>query len=299
MDNKILDFYSKFSTFTYPGCYSAFLKSLPDNIEELGFLIRKQLIHRTTLRDGNTGSNSDLKYGNMDRIPWHRLKCDDDVLITASSMVAELLRLEDGFTLQRNVENKIIVTCRYVAVLTASILKSKGIPARVRAGFAPYFAEKSYDHWINQYWSFAKGRWVTIDVDGSLHDLDFNPYDVPDDKFDYAANTWLCLREKKLDPEKFVFAGDESGLKATIRAIFHDFHSLMNNEISYLFQPNFIANKFEELKEADFIEVDQLAELMLDPDANFSRLLDVWNSKKRFRLLNTPLIGDNDHEEIY
>lgn len=298
MNKEIQDFYLKFSTFTYPGCYLEFFNDLPIEVEEIGLLVRKQLIHRTTLRDGNTGSNSDLKYGDMNQVPWHRLKCDDDILMTASSMVAELLRLEDGFTLNRKVENKIIVTCRYTAVLMASILKSKGMPARARAGFAPYFADKSYDHWINQYWSLRWNKWITIDVDGSLHNLDFNPYDIPENKFDFAANTWLGLRKNNFDPEKFIFAGGEIGLKASIRAIFYDFHSLMNNEISYLFQPNFIAGKFDKLTEADFVEIDQLAELMLNPDENFNQLIEIWNNNKKFRLLNTPLTGDDDHEEI-
>lgn len=298
MHNEIQDFYLKFSTFTYPGCYREFLNNLPKEVEDIGLLVRKQIIHRTTLRDGNTGSNTDLKYGDMNRIAWHRLKCDDDILVTASSMIAELLRLEDGFTLNRKAENKIIVTCRYTSVLMSSILKSKGIPARSRSGFTSCFGGKSADHWINQYWNAQENRWVTIDVDGSLHSLDFNPYDIPENKFGFAANTWLGLRKKNIDPEEIVYAGGENGLKAAIRAIFYDFHSLMNNEISYLFQPSFIANKFNELTEDDFAEIDKLAELMLNPDKNFSQLFEIWNNNKRFRLLNTPLIGDDNHKEI-
>lgn len=298
MNKEILDFYLRFSTYTYPGCYRGFLENLPDEIERIGLLVRKQLIHRTTLRDGNTGSNSDLKYGDMDQVPWHRLRCDDDVLMTASAMIAELFRLEDGFVPNRKAGNKIIVTCRYTSVLMSSILKSKGIPARSRSGFTSCFGGRSADHWINQYWSSAESRWVSIDVDGSLHELGFDPYDIPKNKFDFAANTWLGLRKKILDPGNFVYAGGETGLRAAIRAVFYDFHSLMNNEISYLFQPNFIANKFDRLTEDDFAEIDELAELMLSPDENFSQLQEMWDSNKRFRLLNTPLIGDQNHDEI-
>ena len=46
-------------------------------------------------------------------------------------------------------EEKIVVTCRYVSVLMSAILKAKGIPARCRAGFAPYFQEGvSMDRWV-------------------------------------------------------------------------------------------------------------------------------------------------------
>ena len=69
MKKEILDHYLKFSAFTDPGCYKELLQNLPDNIREIGSLVRKQIIHRVTLRNGNTGSNKDHKYGDMDKIP--------------------------------------------------------------------------------------------------------------------------------------------------------------------------------------------------------------------------------------
>jgi transglutaminase-like putative cysteine protease len=87
-------------------------------------------------------------------------------------MLAELYRRDKkGFHHKRAESDKIILTCRYVSVLVASILKTKGIPCRVRSGFAPYFnlyGERAADHWINEYWNAKKERWVAIDVDGSL-----------------------------------------------------------------------------------------------------------------------------------
>jgi len=77
MDNKILNHYLQFSIFTNPGCYYNPLKKLPDNIKKIGLLVRKSVIHRTTLRDGNTGTNADLKYGDMTKVPWYQ-QCEDD-----------------------------------------------------------------------------------------------------------------------------------------------------------------------------------------------------------------------------
>lgn len=295
MNNKIIKHYLEFSTFTNPGCYLDFLKSLPGTLEDIGLLLRKQIIHRTTLQAGNIGTNKDLKYGDMTKFPWWRLRCDDDVLLTANAMIAELLRLNDKFYLDRKVEDKIIVTCRYVSVLMASILKSKGISTRVRSGFAPYFAENYSDHWINQYWNNKKNRWITIDVDGSLAKLDFNPYDIPNEEFYFASEAWLGIRQRTLKANKFVYAGGLNGLEASIRAIFYDFHSLMNNEITYTFQPSYVANKFTTLKETDLKEIDKLAELMMEPDKNFNALIETWENNKKFRILNSPLTDDSDH----
>jgi len=297
MDNKILNHYLEFGIFTNPGCYKEFLQNLPNDIKELGNLVCHQVIHRVTLKDGNTKANKDLRYGDMDKFPWHRLRCEDDVLPTAVSMIAELLRLDDkGFKKDRKVEDKIVVTCRYMAILMASILKSKGIPCRVRSGFAPYFFEGSWDHWINQYWDENRQKWITFDADGFFDSsIGFDQYDMPEEKFDWAANTWLGIRRGKLDANNFINAGGFKGLMPVLWAVFYDFHSLMNNEILYMQTPYYVANKFEKLNEKEFEEIDELAELMLDPDKNYDELVKIWNTKKKFRILNSPLIGDDSH----
>jgi len=297
MNEKILNHYLQFSTFTNPGCYKKILQSLPDDIKEIGLLIRKQIIHKVTLKNGNTGSNTDLRYGNMNEFPWWRLRCEDDILPTASAMISELMRLDNrGFVPDRATENKIIVTCRYISILMASILKSKGVPCRVRSGFASYFSglKGSHDHWINQYWDGKE--WITIDIDSCLENLGFDSFNIPKNKFDFAANTWLGIRKGKLNENNFINAGGFKGLMPVSWAIFYDFHSLMNNEIIYFHGPNYSRiSEFGKLKEDDLKEIDELAELMLNPDENFDELKENWETKKKFRILSGGLIGDKDH----
>ena len=297
MNEAALNHYLKVGTYTNPGCYTDFLQSLPNDISELGNLICHQVIHRVTLKNGNTNANADKKYGDMDAFPWHRLRCDDGTLLTAPAMIAELLRIDNrGLMPDRAVENKIVVTCRYVSVLISAILKAKGIPARSRSGFSPYCSPGvSGDHWINQYWNENENRWVSFDADGFYNDLEFNQFDIPDENFNWAAETWLGIRSGKIDGNKIVYASGVYGLKAAIRAVFYDFHSLMNNELSYNFQPQYISNKFEQLTEADFTQIDELAKLLIEPDNNFGKLLEVWHNEKKFRILNGTLLGDADH----
>ena len=297
MDKKIINHYLKFSTFTNPGYYKKFLQSLPNDVKELGYMISHQIIHRVTLKEGNTKANKDMRYGDMNKYPWYRLRCEDDVLPTAVSMVAELLRLDDrGFLADRKVEDKIVVTCRFVAILLASILKSQGIPCRVRSGFAPYFFKGSHDHWINQYWHKKKQKWITFDGDGFFDStIGFDQYDIPKKKFDWAADTWLGIRKGKLKASNFIHASGFKGLLPALWAVFYDFHSLMNNEILYNQMPRYVYFKFDKLTEKDFEEIDALAELMLEPDKNFDKLIKIWNTKKKFRILNGPLVNDSDH----
>ena len=295
MNNKILKHYLEFSTFTYPGLYQDKLKNdLPEEIKEIGLLVRKNFIHRTTLSAGNTGTNADLKFGDMTKVPWWR-QPEDDILVTAGAMLAELYRRDErGFVNDREPKDKLVLTCRFVAIMIASILKSKGIPARVRSGNTPYFdmgelGNVSTDHWINQYWSERENRWITIDVDGSLSLKDkFDPYDMPNGKFDFPADAWLGIRAGKLDPKHFHNAKPENGAIVVLWSLFYDFHSLMNNEIIYIYGPagGYGGDeKFNKLTKEELEKIDNLARLMQKPDDNFDELVKIWETEKDFRLL--------------
>ena len=130
MDN-ILEFYKHTSLYTNYGPYEDYFKKLPDDIYVLAQLVNSQAIHRGTLIRSYYQKNDIYR-----AYPWYRYRCEDDILLTVPAMMAELFRLDSrGIVLDRKIENKIVVTCRYVSILMASILKSKGIPTRCRAGF--------------------------------------------------------------------------------------------------------------------------------------------------------------------
>lgn len=301
MNQKVLKHYLEFSTYTNPGLYKEKLKNdLPDGIQDIGLLVRKNIIHRKTLAAGNTGANADLKFGDIKQVPWYR-QPEDDILVTAAAMLAELYRRDPrGFVLDRKLENKLIVTCRYVTLLVASIFKSKGIPARVRSGNASYFdmgelGSISADHWINQYWKEPENRWVTVDVDASLSlKGDFDPYDMPEGKFDFPADAWLSIRAGKVDPNYFYNAKPERGALVVIWSLFYDYHSLMNNEIIYAYGPVLGKyGKFKDFPEKVLDRIDNLARLMRKPDDNFDELLKLWETDRELRLLTGGLLWDS------
>jgi hypothetical protein len=293
MNEQVLNHYQKYGLFTYPGLYEGYLKTLPDDVKEIGELLRKNFIHRTTLDAGNVWTNADLKYGDMTKVPWWR-QAEDDNLATTAAMLAEFFRRDPkGLTAERNVEDKLVLTCRYIAILMASILKAKGIPARVRSGFAGYFeGEKdAWDHWITQYWSTSEKRWVTIDIDGSWHRTGFNMYDIPNGKFDFAADAWIDVRQGKRDGTHFKNAGGFEDLVVISWELFHDLHCLMNNEIIYLHTPEIaMLNNFKKLPESKLKAIDELALLLQHPDENFDKLHHIWETNKEYRLLKGALL---------
>lgn len=306
INNEIKNFYLKTSIYTYYGEYKKYFISLPEDKIELSKLIATQVIHRTKLFRSYTNTVrkfEDEKYilAIKEEYPWQNYRLHDDILLTANSITAELFRLDNsGFTENRKIENKVVITCRYVACLLASILKAKNIPTRVRSGFAPYItSEKSVDHWICQYYSEKEERWISIDANDN-YKLDFNQWDIPKDKFYYAPQVWLDARKKQIDINKYVHGTHKTGLKMLAETLFYDFFSIMNEEISYLFIPVFISNdeKFKNLTDKDLLELDYLAELMLDIDKNFNELKLLFENNKKYRPINTPLLSDQDHLEI-
>lgn len=282
MENKeILEFYKKTSAYTDLGCYKDFAKNLPDNIEKLCLLQRKQIIHPITVIESLQGKN------NLD-VSETRLVFEDDIFPTACSMINELLRLDNNYSMNRKDKNTIYVTCRGQAILLAAILKAKGYSARVRSGFAPYIKYDGigHDHWITEYYSKDEKRWILVDPDMCLDEVKFNPFDMPREEFIFGAQAYLDLRNKKIKKTSILFASNPPtlGLKAAIRGLFYDFYSLMNQEGIFLHLPKYIKDKDFNLNENEYQELDKLATLLLEPNKNFKELQNIWNKEIKFRI---------------
>lgn len=301
INRKILDFYKKTSPYTELGLYKDFAKSLPDDIKELCLLQRNQIIHPFDLNNEEMRNDKNSFYGDMTKVNKTRLSYENDLFPTAQSIFAELLRRNANYSKDRDIKDKVHVCCREQAILLASILKAKGIPARVRSGFAKYVNttnQKAGDHWITEYYNDELKRWTLVDADMQFDEntlnefhIDFNLLDIPYDKFIFGAEAYLGIRKNKYKTEEIYYSSDPItlGLKATLRGLFFDFHSLMNDEIIFLHLPKYIQDKNLELTEEEYIELDELAMLMLNPDSNFEKLLEIWNNKLKFRIMSGGL----------
>ena len=294
---EILEFYKKTSLYTDLGLYTDFAKNLTNDINELCILQRMQIIHPFIFDDPNIRNQNKCFWGDMTKVPITRLDYEDDLFPTAISMISELLRKDNNYSKERKTEDKIHITCRGQAILLASILKAKGYAARVRSGFAPYIEDDgiAYDHWITEYFDENKDRWVLVDPDMHCpdHEMGFDLNDIPRDKFIFGAEAYLGMRNHKFKDEEIYYASDPAtlGLKASLRGLFYDFHSLMNNEIIFLHLPKYIQDKNFELTESEYKELDDLAILMLNPDDNFNELLKIWDNKPKVRIMSGALNG--------
>ena len=63
---------------------------------------------------------------------------------------------------ERPDERKMVGFCYHFALLHCALLRATGTPARIRCGFASYFAPTRWiDHWVTEYWDGA--GWVLTD----------------------------------------------------------------------------------------------------------------------------------------
>lgn len=292
---EILEFYRKTSTYTDLGYYKEFAKNLPNDIEKLCILQRMQIIHPFAFIDKSIRTKKDCFWGDMTKVPKERLEYEEDIYPTAQSIIAELLRKNSAYNIKREAKDKVHITCRGQAILLASILKSKGIPARARSGFAEYIHYDGiyYDHWITEYFDKKEKRWKLVDADEHCpdHEMGFDLNDIPYDKFLFGAEAYLGIRENKYKHETILYSSAPPilGLKASIKVLFFDFHSLMNNEIIFLHMPKYIRDKNFELTEGEYKELEDLARLMINPNENFEKLYEIWENTPKYRIMSGGL----------
>lgn len=140
-------------------------------------------------------------------------------------------------TVARDTSFRAVGTCRDFALLTCSILRHQGVPARVRCGFALYFHPPTYeDHWICQYWDTTSEVWRIVDaqLDDAHREylaIGFDPNDVPSDQFLFPWDVWSRNRLNNL--AMLVFGHGESKGSWFVRVnLTRDLLALLKQEVS-------------------------------------------------------------------
>ena len=115
-----------------------------------------------------------------------------------------LARAPGSLATPRPPEKRLIGACRHYALLACSALRHHGVPARVRVGFATYFAPGFHDdHWVTEYWDGAGWRLMDPELTRGVcrhFAVAFDPCDVPRDQFVTAGLAWQGVRSGRLDP---------------------------------------------------------------------------------------------------
>lgn len=102
--------------------------------------------------------------------------------------------------------SRLISNCRDHSLLYTALLRTAGIPARARCGFARYFERGRWiDHWVVEWWSGK--RWIVTDaqLDALMRErlgISFEPRDLPDGEFRSGGEAWLACRAGD-DPDRY------------------------------------------------------------------------------------------------
>ena len=251
--NGALDFYREHGKHTDPGEYAELFAGLPESLQGMCDWINTQLIHPAVIKRF------------ADVLPEGRTREDAD-FYSVQDMLRELaIRNPQGLTMARTPAERLILSCRFNAMLFVSVMKSRGVPARVRVGFAGYIDPKSskhFDHWITEIWNEGESRWMSID--GDTNRVDFN-------EFELAGDVWLRARKGEIEPQHYgVFKW--WGLGYILGNLCHDLYACLNHELIYWEGPELFHREPEQLSVEEVAFVDRLAHLLKCPEENLDEL---------------------------
>jgi len=272
-DNSILDFYRQYSSFTDPGEYKYLYENLPDSLPELCSLIRSQFI--------NYGWELDMYREQIPKERWNEsLKYP-----TVKSALAGLLSYDSsGLVKDRKPEDRLVLICRDNAILLASILKYRGIPARVRYGFDPYLIPGFHsNHVICEVWNKNEDRWMLVDP--SADRVDFNRED-----FDFSNDVWLKMQRKEIDPKLYGMVGQYTGLSIITAALCHDLASILGAEHPHFQYAPILEDAFKNdnqltLTAKQIETLNRISELMTSLNSkSLSELKDIYNNNSQIQI---------------
>ena len=178
-----------------PEGHAAVIADLSANIGLLNGFVQGVLVHSDWL---NAYGLDDADYRTVSRA----------TLPVAERLDAIFEKDAQHLQIPRPPSKRAVGTCRDFALMLCSFLRCKGIPARVRCGFAAYFSNPWEDHWVCEYWDERSRRWLLSDpqIDELLKDrcrIEFDPTDVPRRAFLTAGQAWIDCRNGRSDPTHF------------------------------------------------------------------------------------------------
>ncbi|QYX82370.1 transglutaminase-like domain-containing protein [Streptomyces akebiae] len=199
-------FYTGQSAFTDPGDLAPLYADLPRDPARLARVARDLMIHRG---EGGTFGHA---------VAPERLHDDAETRYLDDILRLVVERNDAPLSHRREPGDRFVGVCRDFSLLHCSLLRHIGVPARLRSGFATYFGENGFhaDHVVTEYWDPARG-WLFADAQlteplvADAWSIDFDPMDVPRDRFLVAGKAWRAIRAGEADPRTFGLHPPEEG----------------------------------------------------------------------------------------
>jgi len=270
-DHSVLNFYRQYSPFTDPGEYAYVYANLPDSLPALCSLIKSQFIHPYEELNAYRELIPRERWNEMYRYPSVKSILEGLVLYDSS-----------GLTRERKPQDRLVLGCQQNAILLASILKHRGIPARVRCGHVTYLIPDFHtSHTICEVWNETESRWMLVDP--STDRIDFSP-----EEFDFSYDAWLHMQNGDIDPTQYGIPRRYSGFVSIVGKVHIDLASILGTEYPINHYAPMLEYAFENddrLTAAHIKILNATCELMKSLDAdNLSELQEIYSGTPEIQI---------------
>lgn len=191
------EYYRHHGPMTAMDARAAEFSALPTGVAAICEVIQGVLIHRDMAA---------FAYG----VTLSDERKNDAHIRPVEDVVARILALNDRpLTVARAPSDRMTGVCRHFSLMLCAILRGQGVAARARCGFGAYFTPGKFeDHWVCEYWNAGQARWILVDaqldaVQRKLLHPDFDPLDVPRDRFIIAGDAWQMCRAGRAEADRF------------------------------------------------------------------------------------------------
>ena len=272
-----LEYYAEQGIITNPGNYTEIYQDLPSDVNELCKIVQSNVIHIFHAQRYGVELTEEKKKA------VHIRKVED--------MLEHIYQSDKRpIRFAREPEKRLVGNCRDFSVLLCSMLRHKNIPARARCGFATYFpADKIYvDHWICEYWNSDKQKWIQVDAQLDVVQLQqmnikVAPHDLSPGQFLTAAMAWQKYKTGEENSEQFgIF--DMKGMWFISGNVVRDFLALNKIEILPWDSTDLMFGPDEDVSNDKMATIDQLARLCSDPEKNFELVRSIYEQNEQFRM---------------
>jgi excinuclease ABC subunit A len=223
-----LSYYTSHSPFSDPGHYTFLYTDLPDDLPGLIQVVQGFLIHKLVV--------------DFYQVELSAAARAEQLLRTIEQRLKRMLDFDPAPLRQaRQPKDRQVGVCRDFALLLVSLLRHKGLPARMRVGFAKYLdphGPYKYDHWITEYWDAAQERWVLCDP--QIDDIQRHAIGIQantlnlkrGEDFFLAGEAWELCRAGKDKSLLFRFSGKWKGMPCIRGNLMHDLRALNKVELT-------------------------------------------------------------------
>jgi len=263
---EIAGFYNTAAFMTYARELDAALNDVPTDIPGMVAYIQNLLLH--------------VHWAPAYHVRLDQQGQDETHLRSIHEMIAAMqARDPRPLAFVRTPAQRAVGNCRHFSTFGTALFRRAGIPARARCGFGMYFeAGKGVDHWVIEYWNGTGWQFLDAQIDPlqrSVLKLDFDPLNVPRDRFLTGGDAWSQCRAGRKDAQAFGIM-DMRGWWFIAGNVIRDMAALNNMEMlpwdvwGAMLQPN------DPVTPQVNALYDRLSALTADPDAHFTEMRELY-----------------------